>query len=51
MDIKVVFPAPTHLKKHKQEIKDISLQGINTIKHLEKNLMYGEMRFKLGKDS
>ena len=33
MDNKVVFPAPTRELKHKQKIKDISIQGKNTRMH------------------
>ena len=37
--------ADTINNKHKQEIKGISIQGINTIIQSENNLKYGKLRF------
>ena len=45
-DIKVVIPAPTQ-KKHKQKIKEISIQGRRTRIKPKKNLEYGKKFKKL----
>ena len=48
---KWLFPRRHNKLKHKQKIKDISIQGINTIIHLENNLRYERTKFIIQKDS
>ena len=51
MDIKVVIPAPTQETNHKQKIKDISIQGRNTIIQLKKQSEIWRIKFIKLKDS
>ena len=51
LDIKVVIPAPTQEIKHKQKIKDISIQGKNTRMHWKGNLKYEKIKYIILKGS
>ena len=48
---KWLIPRRHNKWKHQQMIKDISIQEINTIIHLENNLRYGKIKFIIQKDS